>query len=73
MIPGTTVVTLDSKWSGLMLHSKIGPNGSRTVTNEVVRGREPFGFQQDMEKVVEGFLRKRRSQRLMNIRGGYVL
>lgn len=28
MIPGTTVVTLDSEWPSLVLHSKIGSDGS---------------------------------------------
>ena len=60
MVPSTTVVALDSEWPGLMLHGKIGPDGSRTITNEVVRGREPFSFQQDVEKVVKCFLKRRR-------------
>jgi hypothetical protein len=28
MVSGTTVVTLDSEWASLVLHGKIGPNGS---------------------------------------------
>ena len=56
MVPGTTVVTLDSERPSLMLHGEIGSDGSGTVTNEVVCSREPFGFQQYVEKVIESFL-----------------
>ena len=58
MIPGTTVVALDSEWPSLVLHGEIGSDGSRTVTDEIVRRREPFSFQQNMEKIIESFLGK---------------
>lgn len=60
MISGTTLVTLDCEWPGLVLHGKIGPNGSCAITNEVVSGGKSFVFEQDTEEVVEGFLTTRR-------------
>jgi hypothetical protein len=58
MVPSTTIVALDSKLSGFMLHGEIVPNGSRTVTDEVVSGGKTLLFEQDTKEVVEGFLAK---------------
>lgn len=56
MVPSTTVVALDGKWSGLVLHGEIVPNCPRTVTNKVVSGGKSLFFEQDTEEVVKGFL-----------------
>jgi hypothetical protein len=60
MISSTTFVALDGEWSVLMLHGEISPNGSRTVTNEVVSGGKSFFFEEDTEEIVESFLMTRR-------------
>jgi hypothetical protein len=60
VVSGATVVTLDSELPGFVLHSEIGSDGSRTVTNEVVSSGESFLFKYDAKEVVESFLMKRR-------------